>query len=110
MPAPHRYIHIHCAGSAGTNNKWAAIIADDVRRGRKRFRTNDLFIPARSNGGGGGCGGDDDGDDNDDGDDDSVCMCVYRQDKENPYRLIQQPFRPLTVIDECCSSEECYCC
>jgi len=49
------------AGSAGTNNKWPAIIADDVRRGRKRFRTNDLFIPARPNGDGGGCGGDDDG-------------------------------------------------
>jgi len=59
-----------------------------VRRGRKRFRTNDLFIPARPNGVG-GCGGDDDGDDDDDdGDDDSVCVCVCmcRQDKENPYR------------------------
>jgi len=82
-----------------------------VRRGRKRFRTNDLFIPARPNGVG-GCGGDDDGDDDDDdGDDDSVCVCVCVDRIKKTHTVpLQQPFRPLTVIDGCCSSEECYCC
>lgn len=85
-----------------------------MRRGRKRFRTNDLFIPARSNyhryndDDAGGSGGDDD--DDDDGGD-SVCVRACRQDIKKTHTVrVQQPFQPQTVIDGCYSSEECYCC
>jgi hypothetical protein len=70
------YRFIHCTGSDGTNNKWVAIIADDVHRGRKRFRTNDLFIPARPNYHHYDDDGGDDEDDDDDDDDDDDCACA----------------------------------
>lgn len=86
-----------------------------MRRGRKRFRTNDLFIPARPNyhhyDENGGDDDDDDDGDNDDDDDDSVCVRSCRQDIKKTHTVrVQQPFRPQTVIDGCYSSEECYCC